>query len=127
MVFNASLLGILVSVVCTVPMIYIPLQLTVYTLFVPALLVAFSIGLAMPSAQAGIVTSVEGQAGTTSGISTASQMLMAAVFVHLAAIPWEDVHIYIGFLSILATGVAWMASGIALAEGRKLRVGEGFS
>ncbi len=114
MVFQACTIGAVLSISSTLVVVTVPLVLSVYSLFVPALLIAFAIGLAMPSSQAGIVSAVDNQAGTASGISTASQMLFAAVFTHLAAIPWENIQLSLGLLSVTAMGGAWLFSIFAV-------------
>lgn len=79
-------------------------------LFAPTAFVAFGIGVAMPAGQAGIVGTIPELAGTASGVSGFMQMLLAAAFTHLVALPWPHPDWALAGISIagltLATGFA---------------------
>ena len=80
-------------------------------LFGPTALVAFGIGLALPAGQAAIVGAVPTLAGTASGISSCTQLVMAAAAVHLAAVAWPRPELALAL--IVAAGMA-LALGCAL-------------
>ena len=85
-------------------------------LFGSTALVAFGIGFAMPAGQAGIVGMIPELAGTASGISGFLQMLFAAGFAHLVALPWERPD---WALAMIATGGLAAAVLAALIPVRK--------
>ena len=86
------------------PLLLVFGTMTPLSLFGPTVLVAFGIGFAMPAGQAGIVGLVPELAGTASGVSGFLQMLFAAVFAHIVALPSPRRGVS-GFLQMLFAAV----------------------
>ena len=106
---NLVLPGLLVSKVA---------GLSAVLLFGSTALVAVGIGFAMPASQAGIVGTVPELSGTASGISSCLQMIMAAVFSHLVALPWDRPALALGLISLAAMTLALAFSAVSLSASR---------
>ncbi len=91
-------------------------------LFAPAIFMSFGIGLALPPSQAGILLSVKGQAGAASGVSSALQMLSAAVFVHLMTLGDSELYAMLPLYIVVALGLA-SVSALPLVAGNRRQEG----
>ena len=87
-------------------------------LFVPATFLAVAIGFAMPASQAGIVDTVPQLSGAASGISSCLQMLLAAVFSHVVALPWQQSGMALGILSLAAMVLAAVSAAVPVIARR---------
>jgi MFS transporter, DHA1 family, multidrug resistance protein len=106
MVFAGCLFGAAASTVMPFLLLVTEIPDSPLLLFVPATVLAFAIGFAMPASQAGIVDTVPQLSGTASGVSSCLQMLLAAVFSHVVALPWQQPYMALGILSLAAMVLA---------------------
>ncbi len=77
---------------------------------IPGFICAIGVGLAMSPSQAGILQSVSAQAGGASGLSSAMQMLSAAIFVHLMTLPNSEIAKSLPYFMVGGLLVAALAS-----------------
>ena len=113
-VISASGVMPLLSIIAAVPF-------SPTILFLPAPLVAFGIGFAMPASQAGIVGAVPAFSGTASGISSCLQLLLAAVSCHLVAASWQRPDVALGVFSLAMMTLAAVFAAISfIAHHRQL-------
>jgi len=101
-VFAGCVFGALASVVLPLMLTLGDYQLDPVLLFVPSAFLAFGIGFAMPASQTAIVSIVPSKSGAASGISSCLQMLLAAVFTHVVAVPWQRPGLALGILGLIA-------------------------
>ncbi len=113
-VFAASLGTLVLAIVLYGTLAVAGSALSGLILFLPAIVMSVGIGLALPPSQAGILLAVPDQAGGASGLSSALQMVSAALFVHLMTLNEPSVYAVLPFYVIAALAAACLACGLFL-------------